>query len=126
MNDLARISLRIERAGAALTDDGLLEAATRALREAQANLNHPSLQAQQTLTQDQVVALSSTLASEAWDADELPGEAPMDLLHKEFSAWVPVDRDSERIPWLILAADVLDWAALLMAANDTLVVEVKT
>ncbi len=120
------IKLRIDRVASDMSASSLLDAAGRALTEAQANLDHSSLQTQKTLTQEQVVALSNKLASEAWDAKELPGEAPILLLHDERSGWTGSDPESEKIPWLILAADVLDFTALLMSTSDSLVLEVQT
>lgn len=126
MNDSMDISLRIDRGtSAGLVDEPLLEAAGRALAEAHANLNHASLQAEQTLTQQQVIALSHKLASEAWDANELLGEAPILLLHEESSGWQGSDPEAENIPLLILAADVLNCVALVMGTNDALVLEVQ-
>ena len=126
MNGSTRISLRIERASTAgKADAPLLEAAGRALTESQVNLNHSSLQAQQTLTQEEAFALSNKLASEAWDAEELVGEAPIRLLHEESSGWEGSDPDAENIPLLILAADVLNCVALVMGTNDALVLEVQ-
>ncbi|MCH8881399.1 MAG: hypothetical protein IID34_16145 [Planctomycetes bacterium] len=126
-----RIQLRIDRGASDMSASSLLDAAGRALTEAQVNLNHSSLQTPQTLTQEQVVALSNKLASEAWDAGELPGEAPISRLHNEPSGWAgsdPESDESEKIPcpWLILAADVLDFTALLMGTSDSLVLEVQT
>lgn len=122
-----RISLRIDRGTTpGMVDDPLLEAAGRALTEAQANLGHSSLRTEPALTQEQVVALSNKLASEAWEAGELPGEAPISRLHNERSGWAGSDPELEKIPWLILVADVLDFAALLMSTSDSLVLEVQT
>ena len=126
MNDSRRIVARIERGTSTGLDDGLLlQAAARALTEAQANLKDSGLQVPQTLTQEEVFALSNKLVSEAWGAQELPGEAPIDPLHHESSGWEGSDPDAERIPWLIFVADVLDCTALLMGANDLLVLEVQ-
>jgi hypothetical protein len=122
----ANYRLRIERGtGASLVDAPLLEAAGRALTEAQANLNHARLKGLDRLTLEQVAGLSRDLASEALAASELPGEAPIEPLHPESSGWTGSDPDSEKIPWLILAADVLDCAALLMGTTDSLVMEVQ-
>ena len=126
MSGSMRIQLRIDRGASDMAASPLLDAAGRALTEAQVNLDHSSLQTQQTLTQEQVVALSNKLASEAWDAGELPGEAPISLLHDERSGWTGSDPESEKIPWLILVADVLDCVALLMGTSDSLVLEVQT
>ena len=126
MNGSTCIHLRIDRGASDISASPLLDAAGRALTEAQVNLNHSSLQTPQTLTQEQVVALSNKLASEAWDAEELPGEAPISPLHNERSGWAGSDPESEKIPWLILVADVLDFAALLMSTTDSLVLEVQT
>ena len=128
MNGSTRIHLRIDRGASDIPASPLLDAAGRALTEAQVNLNHSSLQTPQTLTQEQVVALSNKLASEAWEAGELPGEAPISRLHNEPSGWGDSDPKFElgKIPWLILAADVLDFAALLMGTSDSLVLEVQT
>ena len=81
------------------------------------------LQGEQRLAREQVVELSSALASETWDAEDLPGEAPIELLHLESSGWSGSEPDSERIPWLILAADVLDCVTLLMGTGDLLILE---
>ena len=126
MNGSTRIHLRIDRGASDISAKPLLDAAGRALTEAQVNLNHSSLQTPQTLTQDQVVALSNKLASEAWDAKELPGEAPISLLHDERSGWTGSDPESEKIPWLILVADVLDCVARLMGTSDSLVLRDQT
>ncbi len=127
MNGSNRISVRIERgATAGLADGPSLEAAGRALTEAQANLNHLRLQTEQRLTQKQVVALSNELASEAWEADELRGEAPSDPLHPESSGWRLQEQLLERsIPLLLFVGDVIDCVAMHMATSDTLVLEVQ-
>ncbi|MGB2987393.1 MAG: hypothetical protein WBE26_16125, partial [Phycisphaerae bacterium] len=104
----------------------LLEAAGRALTEAQANLVQSSLQVPAALTQKQVVALSNKLASEAWEAKELPGEAPILPLHNEPSGWRLQEQLSERsIPLLLFVGDVIDCVAMHMATSDTLVLEVQ-
>ena len=128
------ISVEIEVAG--LGDAGedvpedsgcslLLESASNALTEAQANLTHHDLAQGRTLSHGQVVKLSRRLALEAWEADELPGEAPIEPLHDEVSGWVGSGIDSVRIPWLLLAVDVLDCIALLMGPRDHLIMRVQ-
>ncbi len=126
MNRSTRIQLRIERGASDMAASLLLDAAGRALTEAQVNLDHSSLQTQRTLTQEQVVALSNKLASEAWDAKELPGEAPISRLHNERSGWAGSDPELAKIPWLILVADVLDGVARLMGTSDSLFLEGQT
>ena len=130
MSGSTRIQLRIDRGASDMAASPLLEAAGRALTEARVNSDPSSLltrlQTQQTLTQEQVVALSNKLASEAWDAEELPGEAPILPLHDERSGWTGSDPESEKIPWLILVADVLDCVARLVGTGDSLVLEVQT
>ena len=103
----------------------LLEAAGNALTEAQENLEHHGLAHARTLSYGQVVELSGSLASEAWEARVLAGEAPIEPLHEEVTGWAGSKVDSVQIPWLLLAMDVLDCISLLMGPRDQLIVKVE-
>lgn len=100
-----------------------LEAASRALAEAQANLDHPSLKHGCRMTRKDVRELLSALSAEAWNAASLDGEAPIEDLHEESSGWTSPDERLAKTPWLLLAIDALDFVATAMREGDTLVLE---
>ena len=119
-----RLGIRIERcARIELKDDQLWKAAARALAEAQANLNTAELGADRRMNKREVLKLSAALAAKSWGAVDLAGEAPLDPLHEEPSDWKRLADSSGKIPWLVFAADVLDFVASSMGEHDVLIME---
>jgi len=70
------------------------------------------------------------LASAAWESGELAGESPPNPLHREHSGWeLPLENEpgqlgrEYKLPWPILAIDVIDFLSSMMGAVDELVWE---
>jgi len=96
-----------------------LDAAARALSEVIANLtHHPQLQQPRRMGKDDFRKLSAQLSDEAWRETELAGEGPLAPVHEELSGWNSPDQTREKIPHLVLAADVVDWVAMLLSEHD--------
>lgn len=105
----------------------MCESATRALIEVLENLDGeqralfpepPSRQSRSA-----VEGLVRCLSEEAWKRGNLAGESPVSALHTEHSGWGPPLEESSGVPWLVLAADVLDFITCAMGLDDELVWE---
>ena len=121
-----QIALRIDRGPPAGLDDGpLLEAAVRALTEAQTNLDHARLRESRRMNRREVGELAAALSSDAWATTDLVGEAPTGRVHRESSAWEAYNGTRGGIPWLVLAADVMDFVAAHMGEHDWLILKTQ-
>ena len=107
----------------------VLESVVRVLKEALANgvaLHRRGTQ----LSREDLRSIYSNLAAHVWQEQELAGESPVSSLHREHNGWgPPLDTapdqqgNEHKLPWPILAMDVIDFLWMMMGPGDTLLWE---
>ena len=124
--------LAIDREGrapygsASAVEAEVLESVARVLKEALANgvVLRPS---GTQLSREELRSIYRDLAAHVWQEQELAGESPVSSLHREHNGWGPPldgapdhQGNEHKLPWPILAMDVIDFLWMMMGPGDTL------